>query len=114
MRSANCLAESTPSGSTMAFFAWTHFGSMGLRKAALCGEQERQDPYPLARLFDLLIVLANPLPHQLADMPRRIVPDQQPLPFSLGGLALTTLFQELDRECADRSSSDKAQPDLRT
>src|SRR5215469_9787953 len=55
----------------------------GIEPRTLCGEQERQDTYSLARLFDLLIVLANPISHHLADVPGRIVPDQQPLPFSL-------------------------------
>src|SRR5215467_2699201 len=57
---------------------------------ALCGEQERQDTYSLARPLDVLIVLANPQPHHLAAMPGCIVPDQQPLPFSLGCQALIT------------------------
>ena len=86
----------------------------GIEPGALCGEQERQDTYALARPLDLLIVLANPLPHHLADMPGGVVPDQQPLPFSLGCQALTTRLQELDRDRAHRSSGDKAQPDLRT
>src|SRR5215472_1585813 len=81
---------------------------------ALCGEQERQNTDPLVRLLDLLIVPTNPLAHHLADMPGGIVPDQQPMPFSLRSQTLTTRLQKLDRDRAHRSSSDKAQPDLRT
>src|SRR5215471_15761233 len=36
---------------------------------ALCGEQERQDTYPLTRPLDLLIVGADPGAHGLALMP---------------------------------------------
>ena len=114
MRSANCLAESTPSGSTTALLAWTHFGSIGLSQGLCVGSKNGRIRTPLPSPLDLLIVLANPLPHHLAHMPGRIVPDQQPLPFSLGCQALTTRLQKLYRDRAHRSSGDKAQPDLRT
>src|SRR5215831_8124093 len=114
MRSANCLAERTPSGATIACFAWTHFGSMGLSQGRCVGSKNGRIRNPLARLFGVLMVLAHPLAHQLADLPGRIVPDQPPLSLSLGCQALTTILQELDRVRADCSSADKAQPDLRT
>jgi hypothetical protein len=85
-----------------------------IEPGTLLGEQERQDTHSLARPFDLLIVLAKPIPHQFADMPGSIVPDQQPIPFALSCQAFTTILQEPDRDRAHRSSCDKAQPDLRT
>src|SRR5215469_14089349 len=86
----------------------------GIEPRTLCGEQEWQDTYPLARLFDVLIVLAHPMTSHVADMPGSIVPTQQPIPFSLRCQALSTRLQEPDRDRAHRSSGDKAQPDLRT
>src|SRR6266699_4573695 len=41
MRSANCWAESSPSGSTTARLPWTHLGSIGLSQGLLVGKNPR-------------------------------------------------------------------------
>ena len=112
MRWANCLAESKPSGSTIAFLAWTQLGSMGLSQGLLGGQKEGQNADSFARLFNLLVVLANPGTYQLTPMPGGIVPDQQP-----GGACLvlpgaTTPLQKLGGDRTHRSSRDKAQRHL--
>jgi len=45
------------------------FGFDGIEPGALRRQQERQDAHALARLFDLLIVLAHPATNGLTLMP---------------------------------------------
>src|SRR5712691_6570479 len=90
----------------------THFGSMGLIKAALGGEQERQDANAFARLLHREVVLSDPGPYQLAFMPGGVIPNQQPVVLALCCQTFATPIEKLDRDGTHRTSRHKAQPDL--
>ena len=77
-------------------------------------EPEREDAHPFADLFDLLVVLSNPGPHDLADVPGGIVPDQQPRALTLRLQALAAPVEKLRSDVAHWSARDKAQPHLLT
>ncbi len=64
------------------------FGFDGIEPRALCGQQERQNANALARLFDLLIVLANPSTNHLTLVPGSVIPDQEPVRLALFEQAL--------------------------
>src|SRR5579884_1736570 len=55
----------------------------GIEPGALCRQLEGQNAHAFACLFDLLIVFSDPGPHDFADMPGGIIPDQQPGAFAL-------------------------------
>src|SRR6266581_423116 len=86
----------------------------GVEPGALGGQEERQDTNAFARLFDLLVVLANPVPNQFAHVPGGIIPDQEPVAFALGSQAFTTQRQKLNADRTYWAPGDEAQPDLRT
>jgi hypothetical protein len=44
---------------------------------ALYGQKTAHDPNPLAALFDMAVVFAEPSPHLFADVPRSVVPDEK-------------------------------------
>jgi len=89
-------------------------GFNGIKPGTLCGQQERQNPHPLVRLFDLLIVLAHPGPHRLTLVPGGIVPDQEPVRLAFFEQAFATPLQELGGDGAHGSARHEAQPGLRT
>lgn len=70
------------------------------------------DAHALGPLLDLLIVLADPVPHRMAAVPRGVIPAQQQrgeaLCHELGGAPR----QEVDRDGAHGPPRDKAQPHL--
>src|SRR5512135_1025936 len=80
---------------------------------ALGGQEERQDTNAFPSLLDLPVVLPNPVPHHFAEMPRSIIPNQEPVPLALGSQTLTTRLQKLNADGTHRSPGDKAHPDLR-
>jgi hypothetical protein len=86
---------------------------MGLIKAALRRQQERQNAHTLAGLFDLLIMLANPAPNGLTFMPGGVIPDQEPVGLALFEQALAAPVQELGGDGAHRSARNAPQPGLR-
>src|SRR5258708_9268534 len=90
------------------------FGFDGIEPGALRRQQERQDPHALARLFDLLIVLAQPGPNGLTLMPGGVIPDQEPVGLALFEQAFTAPLQELDRDGAHWSSGHEPHPPLHT
>src|SRR5262245_5693107 len=53
------------------------FGLNRIEPWTFTRQQAGQHPYPLPRLLDLLIVLAQPGTDSLTLMPRRIIPNQQ-------------------------------------
>src|SRR5947209_11398284 len=89
-------------------FAVDPFRLNRVKPGALRRQQEGQDTHTCAGLLDLLVVLANPGTHSLTLVPGGIIPDQEPVGFSLRGQPLTTPVQELGGDGADRSSRDKA------
>lgn len=54
-----------------------------------------------AFLFDLLIVFSDPDPHNFADMPGRIIPNQQPGALALRRQPLAALVENLGGHVAD-------------
>src|SRR6266851_2803231 len=72
------------------------FGFDGIEPRALGGQQQRQNANALARLFDLLIVLANPRTNRLALVPGSVISDQEPVRLALFEQALAASLQELD------------------
>jgi hypothetical protein len=53
------------------------FGLNGIQPGAFTRQSAGQDAYPLPGLLDVVIVLPQPGPHLVAEVPRRVVPDQQ-------------------------------------
>src|SRR5262250_2835371 len=49
----------------------------GIEPRAFTRQTARQDAYAPPGLLDVMIVMPQPGPHLAADMPRRVVPDQQ-------------------------------------
>ena len=86
----------------------------GIEPGTLSGQEEGHNTDSFARLFNLLVVFANPGTYQQTSMPRGIVPDQEPVVLALSSQALTTILQKLDADRTHRPSRDKAHPDLRT
>ncbi|GHO68317.1 hypothetical protein KSC_072090 [Ktedonobacter sp. SOSP1-52] len=79
---------------------------------ALSWQLKRQNPNALMGLLDGEVVISDPSPHHLADMPRGVVPNEEPMPFSLGCLVLATPVQKLDGDVAHWSPGDKTEPHL--
>jgi len=50
----------------------------------LCRLKQGQNAHTFTRGFDLLVVLADPVAHELAAMPGGVIPDEQPGAFALG------------------------------
>ena len=73
----------------------------------------RHNPHSLTRLFDSLVVRAQPRPHFVTGMPRRIIPNHQQGALTLRGQFLTTPRQILRRDATHRPPIHKAQPHLR-
>jgi hypothetical protein len=86
----------------------------GIKPGAFCRESEGQDTHACAGLFDLLIVFSDPGAHSLADMPRGIVPDQQPGSFALPCQPLTAPLKKLRGDIAHRTPINEAQGHLIT
>lgn len=53
------------------------FGLYGVQPWTLLGQKTAHDPYAFATLFDPAVVLTEPAPDLLGDMPARVVPDQE-------------------------------------
>src|SRR4051812_30656715 len=53
------------------------FGLYRIQPRTLLGQKAAYDPYSLATLFDLAIVLAEPAPHLAAYVPACVVPDEK-------------------------------------
>ena len=83
----------------------------GIEPGTLDRQLIHQQPDSRTCPLDGLIVLANPGAHGLADVPRRVVPDQNPDGHVLLLQPGTTPLQELDGDGAHRAPFDKAQPD---
>src|SRR6266704_2048674 len=76
------------------------------------GQKEGQNAHAFALLLDLLIVLANPATHHLADMKGGVIPDEQPRGLALRLQPLATPLQKLGRQGADWTPGDEAQRHL--
>src|SRR2546423_13627360 len=84
---------------------WVEPGTFG-------GQEARQDADALALRFHLGVVLADPGAHELAHMPRGIVPNEQPGGLSLGLQLLTSPLQKLRGNVADGTPRHKTQRHL--
>ena|SRR5690349_24412449 len=93
-------------------FAMNPFRLNGVKPGALCGQEERQDTHPFARLLGLLIVLTNEGAHQLGNMPGGVIPDQEPVAFAMYQQAFAAPVEELGRNGTHRASIHKTQPHL--
>src|SRR6266699_1930294 len=80
------------------------FGFNGIEPGTLRRQQERQNPHALVRLFDLLVVLADPGTNRLTLVPGGIIPDQEPVGLALLVQALATPLQELGGDGAHGSA----------
>src|SRR5579872_679291 len=75
-------------------------------------QKEGQNTHAFALSSDLLVVVANPGAHNLAVMPRGIIPNQQPGAFTLNCQIAAAPVQKLCRDVAHRTAIDKAQRHL--
>nr|BBH87309.1 hypothetical protein KTC_20600 [Thermosporothrix sp. COM3] len=71
------------------------FGFDGVEPRALFGQKQGQDAHAFVRLLDLLVLFSDPGSHQLRDMPRSVIPDQEPMVFALLLQSLTTPLKKL-------------------
>src|SRR6266536_1102921 len=97
-----------------AAFAVNPGGLNGVEPGALDRQVVGDDADALALLLDLAVVVADPVAHQVADVPGRIVPDQEeglhPVRLELAAAPV----QVVDRDGADGLPIDEAQPQLVT
>jgi len=91
-------------------FAMNPFGLNRIEPRALRRQAERQDAHAFADQLDLLVVLPDPGAHDFADIPRGIVPDQQPGFFALSYQAPAASIKKLSSNITYGVSSDKTQP----
>src|SRR6266496_2907339 len=95
-----------------AAFAVDPGGLNGVEPGTLDGQVVGDDADALALLLDLAVVVADPVAYQVADVPGRIVPDQEeglhPVRLELAAAPV----QGGDRDGADRSPIDEPQPHL--
>src|SRR5499426_3707120 len=93
-------------------FSMDPFRFDGVEPWAFTRQRTDDDAHTLGTLLDLLIVLAEPVPHGVAAVPRGVVPDQEPgreaLCRELGGAPR----QKIDGDGTHGTPRDKAQPHL--
>src|SRR5690348_4563360 len=104
------LCRKQASGFNHGLFSMHPFGFDWIEPGALRGKLKGQNPHAVARHLDLLVVLSDPSPHQLADMPGSVVPDHQPGSLALRRQPLTAPVEKLGGDGTDRPSADKAKP----
>src|SRR5215212_6134961 len=112
----NAVGEFLDRGPTVGFqdavFAVGPGGLNGVEPGALDRQVASDDPDAHTVLLDLAVVVPDPGAHLLADVPGRIVPDQQQGVLA-GGLELAaTLVQVGDGDRADGPTIDEPQPQL--
>ena len=73
-------------------------------------QETRQKADALAVPFDAPVVLADPVPHGVAAVPRGVIPHQQQRRFALGSQLGTDPGQKLHRQDTHGASAHKAQP----
>ena len=95
-------------------FAMYPLGFDRVEPETLRRQTERQDTHPFAGLLDLLIVFSDPGANDLTDMPRGVVPDQQPGCFALSRQMLAAPVEKLGGDVTYGASGDKTQPHLVT
>src|SRR5262249_42102364 len=86
-------------------------GFNGIEPGTLRRQQQWQNAHALARLLDLLVVLADPGANSLTLLPGRIIPDRGPVRLAALEQARTAPVQERSGKRAHRTGADKAQPD---
>jgi hypothetical protein len=99
-------------GFNHASFAVPPAGFDGVKPGALAGQVAGDDADAVAVLFDLAVVVADPVADLVAAVPGGVVPDQEQ-GLLAGGVELAAAPGEVvDGDRADRAAVDEAQPDL--
>src|SRR5262245_14372026 len=88
------------------------FGFNGVEPRAFAGQVADDEAYARGTLLDLLMVLADPVPHRLTPVPGSVVPDQQQGREALGREAGRAPGQKRDGDGTDGAPRDKAEPYL--
>jgi hypothetical protein len=101
-----------PVGFNHRTFAMHPFGFNGIEPRALLGQQERQNPNPFAHLFHVLIVLPDPQANLFADVPGRMIPNQQPGGFSHHCQTVGAPVEKLRGDPTDGTARPKTEPHL--
>ena len=83
-----------------------------VQPGALRGQQTQDNSHARLALFDPLVVFPEPGPDGLADVPGRVIPDQQQGGLSRGVQLLATPVQEVRADGADWTSIHKAEQHL--
>jgi hypothetical protein len=82
----------------------------GIGPGAFDGQETRLKPQTLAVPCDALVVLAEPMPHGVAAVPRSIIPYQQQRRLASGAQLGTDPGQKLHRQGTHGAAAHKAQP----
>jgi len=83
-----------------------------IKPGTLDGKQAGNNAHSLLLLFDSTIVVADPVPHLVTNMPGAIIPDHDQSFLMHQGELLATPSELLDCDIADWSAIYKAQPYL--
>src|SRR2546426_3916687 len=76
------------------------------------GHVADEEAHALRTALDPLIVLAYPVPHGLAAVPRGVIPDQPQRGEALGCELCRAPGQKIDRDCTHRTPGHKPEPHL--
>src|SRR5262245_51514047 len=93
-------------------FSMDPFRFNGIEPWAFTRQRTDDDAHALGTLLDLLIMLAEPVPHGVAAVPRGVVPDQEQGREALGGKLGGAPHQKIDRDGTHGTPRAKAQPHL--
>lgn len=93
-------------------FPMDPFGFNGIEPRALLGQQKGQETHAFVRLLHLPVVFSDPGAHLFANMPGRVIPDQQPGRFAQIRQALRAPLEKLRGNVTHGTARDKAQPHL--
>src|SRR5215210_752144 len=85
-------------------------GLYGVKPRALLGQKTAHDPHPFAALLDSSVVLSEPAPDLLGDVPGSVVPDENHDLLADSFELLQAPLKELGRYATDRPSINEAHP----
>lgn len=84
----------------------------GIEPRTLGRQKASQDANAVTVLFDLAIVLSDPVYNLVTYMPGCIIPDHEKYSLASGLHLFTTVAQKLDRDLADGPAIHETQPNL--
>ena len=84
----------------------------GIEPWTFAGQLADDEAHAACTPFDPLIVLAYPVPHGLAAVPRGVIPDQQQRGEALSGELCRAPGQKIDRHGTHRAPGHKPEPHL--